>query len=445
VTRHGQLVPLLILAVASVLIAARLRRRPATGTSAVPLERRRARSAPGLQGVVWLIAAREVRQRLRGRVFRIATLLLLAGVAAAVVVPVATKGEAHAQQVGLVGTPTPQLRRAIASAATDVHAEVHVVAEPSPARAGDAVLSGSLDLAVVADERVVVKRALVNSDATQTAQLARVLAEVLGADKAFHAARLSAAQQAQLAHARPLPIVGLLPQRARTAARTTATIALIVLFLLLTQYLTWTLIGVMEEKSSRVVEVLLSAVRPLQLLSGKVIGIGVVVFAQATVAAVFALLLARAVGSDLLHGAAPLVLLSALVWLLLGYALYCWLYAAAGSMAERQDQVQSMAIPLAIPIITGYIVSITVVGQGTPPPAWFEVLGYLPPTAPFVMTGLVGLDAVTWWEFALSAATTAASVIAAARLAATVYRRAILRTGRRVRFRDVVARPSSMR
>jgi ABC-2 type transport system permease protein len=174
-------------------------------------------------------------------------------------------------------------------------------------------------------------------------------------------------------------------------------------------------------------------------LSGKVIGIGVVVFAQAAVAAAFALLLGRAVGSDLLNAAAPLVLLSALLWLLLGYALYCWLYAAAGSMAERQDQVQSLAIPLALPIIAGYIVSIAVVGQGTSPPLWFEVLGYLPLTAPFAMTALVGLGAVTWWQFALSAALCAASVAVAAKLAATVYQRAILRTGRRVRIRDIVS------
>jgi ABC-2 type transport system permease protein len=196
----------------------------------------------------------------------------------------------------------------------------------------------------------------------------------------------------------------------------------------------------MEEKSSRVVEVLLSAVRPLQLLAGKVIGIGVVVFTQAAIVAAFALLLGRAVGSDLLHGTAPLVLASALLWLVLGYAFYSWIYAAAGSMAERQDQVQSLAIPLALPSIASYIITITVVGQGAAPPAWFDALGYVPLTAPFAMTGLVGLDAVAWWQFALSAALSAVSVVLTAKLAAGVYRRAVLRTGRRVRLREVLPR-----
>jgi ABC-2 type transport system permease protein len=75
----------------------------------------------------------------------------------------------------------------------------------------------------------------------------------------------------------------------------------------------------------------------------------------------------------------------------------------------------------------------------TPRPTYFEVLAYLPPTAPFAMTTLVGLGSVTWWQFTLSALITLASVAAVARLAATVYRRAILRTGRRVRLREVVS------
>jgi ABC-2 type transport system permease protein len=108
-------------------------------------------------------------------------------------------------------------------------------------------------------------------------------------------------------------------------------------------------------------------------------------------------------------------------------------------MAERQDQVQSLAIPLAAPIIAAYILGITVLSQGNPPPTYFKVLAYLPPTAPFAMTALVGLGATTWWQFVLSALLTAASVVVVARLAATVYRRAILRTGRRVRLREVIS------
>jgi ABC-2 type transport system permease protein len=74
----------------------------------------------------------------------------------------------------------------------------------------------------------------------------------------------------------------------------------------------------MQEKSSRVVEVLLATVRPIRLLGGKVLGL--VALGQAPVVVGFALIIAEAVGSDLLRGSAPLVLGCELLWLVLGYA-----------------------------------------------------------------------------------------------------------------------------
>ena len=75
------------------------RRRPAVPSL------RRGGDRPPRFGVVGLVAAREVRQRVRGRVFRVATLLMLAGVAAAIVIPAANKSNAHTAQVGVVGAP----------------------------------------------------------------------------------------------------------------------------------------------------------------------------------------------------------------------------------------------------------------------------------------------------------------------------------------------------
>ena len=85
------------------------------------------------------------------------------------------------------------------------------------------------------------------------------------------------------------------------------------MFVLLSQYSAWILIGVVEEKSSRVVEVLLGTMRSVELLTGKVLGIGLAALAQAALIVGFALLLAEAVGSNLLKGTAPLELASALL------------------------------------------------------------------------------------------------------------------------------------
>ena len=193
----------------------------------------------------------------------------------------------------------------------------------------------------------------------------------------------------------------------------------------------------LEEKSSRVVEVLLAAVPPARLLAGKVLGIGLAVFLQAGLVVVVALSLAHAVNSDVLHGTTTLSIAATLAWLVLGYAFYSWVYAAAGAMASRQDQVQSLAFPLGLPVIFGYIMAFSTATSGNPT-VFFRVLAYLPPTAPFEMPVLVGLGAVSWWQFAASVIISAACTIGVAKGAASIYRRAILQTGRRVRLREVL-------
>jgi ABC-2 type transport system permease protein len=384
------------------------------------------------------VAGREVRQRLRGRLFRVGTLLILAVVAAAIVIPALNKGKSHTQQVGVVGALSPPLRAAVVATGTSIGTTVRLVPRADVAAAHADLRSGRVDLVIVDGREIVVSKAISASDTSATAQLARAVSKTLGVDEAFEAAGLSAAQAAQIAGARPLPVTSLQPGAGSAVTHTTSFVGLILVFLMLTQYNTWTLIGVMEEKSSRVVEVLLAAVRPAHLLGGKVLGIGLVAFAQAALVVVFALGLARAVGSDLLNGTAPLVLVCTLAWLVLGYAFYCWVYAAAGSMAERQDQVQSLALPLSLPIIFGYIIALTAAGSGNPS-TLLKVLAYLPPTAPFAMPVLVGLGAVTWWQFAASVVLTVVCTIGVARLATGIYRRAILRTGRRVRLREIVS------
>jgi len=194
--------------------------------------------------------------------------------------------------------------------------------------------------------------------------------------------------------------------------------------------------GVIEEKSSRVIEVLLSTMRPSKLLAGKVIGIGTVAFLQSALIVAVALGLGAAVGSTLLHGSSPLDVLDILLWLVLGYAFYCWVYAAGGSLADRQSQVQSLAFPLQLPVLFGYIVSLTSLGSSQAS-TLMKVLAYLPPTAPFAMPTLVALGQATWWEAGISFLIMIAGIVLVSRVASFVYYRAILRTGGRVRLRQV--------
>jgi len=435
-----------ILVVGAVVVGVRLwlRRRRGSAAGEPAGARTRPWSNAGRSlGAVGLVAQREIRERVRGRIFKVGTLLILLGVAAAIVIPkLHSSATAPPQRVGVVGAAGPVLTQLVTYSGRQSGTAVRIVPEPTLAAAEDALRSGTIHLAIVDGDRIDVDRPITTNDTSATASLVRTLAPELGVLHAYESAGLSAAQIEQVAHAKPVPVESL---QAGTKQRTpknaaSSVIGIILLFLMLTQYNTWILMGVMQEKASRVVEVLLATVRPIQLLGGKVLGIGLVAMGQAALIVGFALALGAAVGSDLLRGSAPLVLLSQLLWLFLGYAFYCWVYAAAGSMAERQDQVQTLVLPLTLPIVLGYVLALTTAGTGSPS-LFFEVLAYLPPTAPFAMPVLVGLDDVAWWQFVASVLISIAGTALMARLAAGIYRRAVLRSGARVHLRELWARP----
>jgi len=389
-------------------------------------------------GDVGLVARREIRERVKGRTFRIATLVILLAVAAAVTIPVLTKGNQGTQHIGVVGTLSAPLRATVVATGAALDLKVNLVPEPSLDQAESELRTGKLVAVLDGTQRIVVNQAFAPTDTSNDAVLVRYFAAAISLQAGLEHAGIPPQRAAALAHPPPLPVQGLKPAQRNQTARTTAVYGLILTYILLTQYGTWILMGVIEEKSSRVIEVLLSTLRARQLLAGKVIGIGAVAMMQAALIVGVALGLGAAEGSTLLHGTAPLEVASSLLWVVLGYCFYCWVYAAGGSLADRQDQVQSLAFPLQLPILLGYITSFTALGSGGAS-TFVKVLAYLPPTAPFSMPVLVGLGQATWWEFLVSVALMLVAIVLVSRAAAAVYNRAILRTGGRVHLREVMA------
>jgi ABC-2 type transport system permease protein len=390
-------------------------------------------------GDVGLVARREVRERLRGRTFRVGTAIILLAVAAAVTIPVLRRGHNNLEHVGIVGALSAPLRASVISAGPALGTKVRLVPEPSLAAARRDLSKGRVVLVLVGTRRIMVDQALDPSDTSTTGLLVRIISASVSLQAGLEKLGIPPARAAGLAHPSPLPVQSLKPPHHNQTGRSTAVYGLVLTYVLLTTYGTWLLMGVVEEKSSRVIEVLLSTLRPAQLLAGKVIGIGAIALLQAALIVGVALGLGAAEGSDLIHGTAALGVASALLWVLLGYAFYCWVYAAGGSLADRQEQVQSLAFPLQLPILFGYIVSFTALGAGQPS-ALVKVLAFLPPTAPFAMPVLVGLGSATWWEFTVSVVLMLVAIAGVARIASAIYRRAILRTGGRVHLRQLFAR-----
>ena len=379
-----------------------------------------------------IVAEREIRQRVRSRAFAVSTIVLLLVVGAAVTIPAILANHAKPQQVGIVGGQAAALTEIVKEAGHLTGTAVTVVPEPSLATAEAALRDGTLDVALVDNTEVLVKQVSLASGSG--GGLPSAIADVAGLSRLLGQLPPGAA-----ARGVTLPIRGLTPPSASLTRRLTGLFTVVLVWVLISAYGSQIAMGVGEEKSNRIVEVILASVRPLQLLVGKVSGIGVLALVQAALMVATFLGLGAAVGSSLVHGAAPGIVITGAVFLVLGYAFYCTAYAAAGSLVSRQSDVGSVILPVQIPLIIAYALSYTVIyanGAST----FYRVLGFLPPTAPVAMPVLYAAGDVPGWQAAISAVLVAVGTVWMARIAATIYGRSILRTGSRVRLREVLGR-----
>jgi ABC-2 type transport system permease protein len=414
--------------------------------------RRRARSLRGSPGPtsdhrssdIALVIRREVRERIKTRAFRISTLIVLLAIGAAIIIPVALKGKETTVRVGVVGTTVASVRPTAEAAAAADSAKATVTTEPSLAAAVAQLRDKHLDLVVYGRRNLVVQTAISPTDNTPLAYVTESLARTLGTEQELIAAGVSATRAVQLARPVALPVIGLKPAKTHSTRTVTSIYVLILTYILLTQYGMWVMLGVVEEKSNRIVEVLLSTLSAMRLLAGKVMGVGLVALGQVILLVAVAIGLAESVGSTLVKGTAASQLGVGVVFLILGYAFYCWVYAAVGSLIDRQDQVQSVSLPVQLPILFGYIISFFAVGS-TNPSLFMKVLGFLPITSPFTMPVLYSVNAVSWWELLISVLILIGSTVGLARIAATVYTRAILHTGRRMHLQELVHLPGRPR
>ena len=227
-------------------------------------------------GDVGLVARREIRERVRGRIFRVGTLVILLGVGSCHRHPEDPQQRAplHRRQVGVVGAGHSGDHRGgqVQRQAGRDSCPDRAAANCRRRRGRPAIRERSTSPSSTATS-IVVNGSLSGNSASTTSSLVQVLAPDLGVLHAYQAAGSHARSDrtggTSQAGTRPEP-----PSRLhqRGDQRRTSVIGVILIFLMLTQYNTWILIGVMQEKSSRVVEVLLATVRPIQLLGGKVLG-----------------------------------------------------------------------------------------------------------------------------------------------------------------------------
>lgn len=220
-----------------------------------------------------------------------------------------------------------------------------------------------------------------------------------------------------------------------------AIIGTVLLFISLSGYGQLVATGVVEEKQSRVVELLLATIKPWQLLAGKVLGLGAVGLLQLVILGVIGTVAAAAGGLLTVPGAAAGMLAMVVVWYLLGFFLFAALYAAIGSTVSRQEELNSVVTPLIFVLLIPFILVVNLL-PNDPRNEIATVLSFVPFFSQTIMPARYALGVAPLWEVAVSALIALVAVVIVVRLAGRVYANSILRTGARVGLREALGRPA---
>jgi ABC-2 type transport system permease protein len=364
---------------------------------------------------VWLVARRELIERGRSRAFLLSLGVTVGIILAGIFLPSLIGGATGTNRLGIVGTPPPTFatQLAVISAASNVKIETEQV--PDEATGERRLRSGSLDglLVVPADGSVpafVVKERKNGS-----------LGQIVGAS-------LSTGPSLTFRELTPAD-----PNR--DTSFLFANVGVILLFISIFTFGTWVLTGVVEEKQSRVVEVVLSSVDARDLLMGKVLGIGLLGLVQLMLMVVVGLGAGVASHRFTLPPATFGAVAQLFLWFGLGYALYSSALGVLGALASRMEEASNAASPVSFIAMGSYFFSL-IVALDDPGGTAARIATFIPPVAPMVVPLRTALGAIEPWEVILSAALTAATIWVLFVVGGRVYSGVILRTGGRIGLRD---------
>jgi ABC-2 type transport system permease protein len=224
------------------------------------------------------------------------------------------------------------------------------------------------------------------------------------------------------------------PDPDRDAKAAVALAAVLVLYGQLFGYGVWVSTGVIEEKSSRVVEVLLSTIRARQLMAGKIAGIGALGLLQLILIAAFAVTLATVTGAIDIPADSLSAALLTVGWFVLGFSFYAALFAVAGALVSRMEELQNAIVPINLVVFASFFISIGAVQD--PDSTIARIASLLPISSALAMPVRMVLGSATAWEVIASLAIVIGSTAFLIPLAGRVYAGAILRTGGKVKLRD---------
>ncbi len=374
--------------------------------------------------MIWLVARREIVTRGRSRAFQAITAILFIGVLGlALAMPLLGGGDGP--KAVTIGVEEEASRFADALAVpTDALEPTVVVAD----NGRELLEAGDID-ALVADTAIVWNEA---PDAPLDSFIRSAVQQVTISDRADQLGISADDVTVLLGPVDPDEIVLDGDDDASGVRLIAALLATGATYLLLMVWGSYLMAGVTEEKSSKVIEVLLSHVRPATLLAGKVLGLGLLGLAQMLI-----LVLGAAVGLMF----STYVEIPTGVWItlplllatfILGFGFYATAFAAVGAMVSRQEDAQNAVLPITIPLLLAYFIGFTSIDN--PDNLAITIGSYVPFTSPVLLPFRTALTDVPLWSVALSLAILAASIPLMLKVAGRIYRYSLLRSGTRVRL-----------
>ncbi len=216
-----------------------------------------------------------------------------------------------------------------------------------------------------------------------------------------------------------------------------ALVGTLLLFFSLSGYGQLVATGVVEEKQSRVVELLLATIKPWQLLAGKVLGLGAVGLLQLVVLGAIALALGGGAGLLTVPSAAIGMFVMVVVWYLLGFFLFAALYAAVGSTVSRQEELNSVVAPMILLLLVPFLLVFNLL-PNDPRNGLTTVLSFVPFFSQTIMPARYALGVASLGEVAIAAVLALVAIAVVVRVAGRVYANSVLRTGSRVGWREAL-------
>ncbi|KQS60382.1 ABC transporter permease [Geodermatophilus sp. Leaf369] len=382
-------------------------------------------------GQVKLVAGREMSTRVRDKGFIVSSVVIVLLVLGLMVFQLVSGSQTSTSTIGVVGG-TPQVEQALVRSGETVGVQVEVTELADEAAARQAVDDGDVDAALLGaagDSPQVVVQDSSDDGASAIAE---------SAVGALSVATQLGQQGVDLQPAPAIDFVVLDPEAdGDTTAVLVALLGVVVLYGLLILFGQFVAQGVVEEKSSRVVEILLSTMRPWQLLTGKIVGLGLLGLAQLVTIAVIGVVGALALDVVSVPSAVVPTVVSVVAWFVLGYTFYAAVFAVAASLVSRQEDLGSVLTPTTLLLVVGFIVSLQAAQD--PGSTLATVTSFVPGLSPLVMPVRMAAGEAAVWEIVAAVLVNLAAIAVVVRIGGRVYSGALLRTSGKTKLREALA------